>query len=61
MTMIPTDEDYAYEIGMDAAYEGLDESENPFDPDNEPEAWHAWADGWNAAADADNDSWPEDE
>lgn len=45
----------AYELGMEDYYEGVDDNDCPFDPD-ESELCEIWAEGWKAAETDDPDS-----
>ena len=44
-----------YAEGSDAYLAGWDESKNPYDPRENEAAHLAWNDGWNNAADAENE------
>lgn len=44
------EKDY-YAEGYDAYLAGLDETENPYNPETQEEANMSWNDGWNAAYD----------
>jgi len=46
------EKDY-YAEGYDAYYADIEESYNPYDPDDDGDAHLAWNDGWAAAADED--------
>jgi ribosome modulation factor len=36
----------AYDLGYDAYWEGVDESDNPFEEEEEPEQRRLWDEGW---------------
>lgn len=48
-------ENEANALGYDAYWEGVDESDNPFDPDTEAEYRLAWDEGWRKARGDDYD------
>ena len=39
----------AYDIGYDAYWEGAETTDNPYDPEEDAEAFRSWEDGWRKA------------
>ncbi len=48
-----TEESPAYEAGWTAYQRDLDRTENPYETDEKPEAFHDWRRGWNDALEED--------
>jgi hypothetical protein len=45
----------AYDIGYDSYWDGAEVTENPYDADEEPDAFKSWEDGWRKAREHDYD------
>ena len=39
----------AYDAGYDAYWEGAEIAENPYDPEEEADAFRSWEEGWRKA------------
>ena len=49
------DDNDPFAEGADARLSGLPETGNPYDPDEQPEAFASWNDGWASIDDEDGD------